>query len=146
MPVNFLRGVALYAMARSTKKRKYLRHAKKVRAKVGGWLKAGNPNVIHFYPLLCAEQAALDKKKEEAKKHYVDAIVLSARTGHIQYAALANERYADFCRNELFNEDEATFRIGEAIRYYQEWGAYSKVERLQSMEGDDRSKVTRETS
>jgi len=141
MPVNFLRGVALYAMARRTRNRKYLRHAKRVRAKIGSWLKAGNPNVSHFYPLLCAEQAALDKKKDEAKRHYHDAIVLSARTGHIQYAALANERYADFCRNELGDEEEAAFRIEEAIRYYQEWGANAKVERLQRMYGDNTNKT-----
>ncbi|CAJ1955733.1 unnamed protein product [Cylindrotheca closterium] len=132
MTINFLRGVALYAMARRTRKRKYLRPAKRVSAKIGGWLKAGNPNVCHFYPLLRAEQAAMDGKHQEAKKLYHEAIVLSARTGHIQYAALANERFADFCRHDLGDEDEATFRIGEAIQYYKEWGADAKVEKLKS--------------
>ncbi|KAL3941502.1 MAG: hypothetical protein SGBAC_004148 [Bacillariaceae sp.] len=112
MTANFMRGVALYAMARSTRKRKYLRHANRVRAKIGGWLKAGNPNVSHFYPFLSAEQAAFD--------------------GHIQYAALANERYASYCRHELGDEDESMFRIGEAIRYYKEWGADAKVAKLRS--------------
>jgi hypothetical protein len=132
MTVNMLRGVALYAMARSTRKRKYLRPAQRIRAKIVGWLKAGNPNVFHFHPMLCAEQAAIDGKHQEAKKLYHEAIVSSARTGHIQYAALANERYADYCRHELGDEDEAKFRIGEAIRYYNEWGADVKVEKLKS--------------
>ncbi|CAJ1955731.1 unnamed protein product [Cylindrotheca closterium] len=145
MPVNFLRALAMYTMARHTRKGKYLRQAKRLRDKIGGWLKAGNPNVSHFYPLLCAEQAAIDKKKEDARRHYHDAIVLSARTGHIQYAALANERYADFCRNELGDEDEASFRIEEAIRYYKEWGAHAKVERLQRIYGDSRDNRTQAT-
>lgn len=141
MPVNFMRGIALYAMARKTRMRKYRRQAKRVRDKIGGWLKAGNPNVTHFYPLLCAEQAALDRKREEAKRLYHDATVLSARTGHIQFAALANERYADFCRHELGDENEARFRIAKAIRYYQEWGAHAKVEQLQRLHGGDRTQA-----
>ena len=67
---TFHRGVALYAFARQTQKRKYKKYAKKVLKTITKWNKAGNPNVKHYYLFLSAEQAALDKKFAIAEQFY----------------------------------------------------------------------------
>jgi hypothetical protein len=45
----------------------------------------------------------------------------------MHHAALCNERYADFLLQELSDEEEAKYRMEEAIRFYEEWGAVGKV-------------------
>ena len=67
---TFHRGIALYAFARQSQKRKYKKHAKKVLKTITKWHKAGNPNVKHYYLFLSAEQAALDKKFAIAEQYY----------------------------------------------------------------------------
>mmetsp|Transcript_40364 Transcript_40364/g.97469 ORF Transcript_40364/g.97469 Transcript_40364/m.97469 type:complete len:104 (+) Transcript_40364:1084-1395(+) len=93
------------------------------------WVKNGNPNVQHYCCLLNAEKAALAKKQKAAEAFYKYAIVLAARTGYLNDAALINERYAGFMK-EVGDEDEAKYRLEEAIRFYRDWGAYAKVEQL----------------
>lgn len=132
---TFHRGVSLYAMARKLtnskqRHRQYSKPAKQIRKKVAKWVESGNPNVKHYYFLLCAEDSALNGKLRAAEAHYKEAIVTAARTGHLHHAGLFNERYADFLRNNLRDEDEATYRMKEAIRWYREWGASPKVEML----------------
>jgi predicted ATPase len=128
---TFHRAVALYAMARKTKKRKYKVQANKITKTIEKWVKCGNPNVRHYHLLLSAERAALSKKYDAAEVNYKEAIVLAARTGHMHHAALCNERYADFLLQELSDEEEAKYRMEEAIRFYEEWGAVGKVEMLE---------------
>jgi tetratricopeptide (TPR) repeat protein len=139
MMETFHRGVALYAMARRTKKRKYRKRAIRVRSTIAKWVQNGNPNVKHYHSLLNAEQAALDREYHEAEALYKEAIILAARPGYLHDAALFNERYADFLRKEghhfALAEDEIVYRIEEAIRYYKEWGAKAKVEMLQAEHG-----------
>jgi predicted ATPase len=134
MMETFHRGVALYAMARQTKKRKFVTHANRVRRTLQAWVKKGNPNVQHYYRLLCAEQAALDGRCRNAEVLYKSAIVLAGRTGHLHNAALFSERYADFLNREGSHiaraDEEAKYRIEEAIRFYNEWGAEAKVQIL----------------
>eukprot|EP00980_Cylindrotheca_fusiformis_P027511 scaffold20794_cov117-Cylindrotheca_fusiformis.AAC.3 len=129
---TFHRAVALYALARRTKKRKYKVHANKLAKRIEKWMKSGNPNVKYYYLLLSAEKAALNKKFEEAEENYKNAIVLAARTGHMHHAALCNERYADFLLEEKDDELEAKYRVSEAIRFYEAWGAVGKVERMKT--------------
>jgi len=125
------RGVALYARALHTKKMKYKKHANNVRGTVKKWMVNGNPNVKHYYCFLSAEQAALDKKYEAAGSLYKEAILLSTRTGHLHNTALFNERYANFLLEEMSDKDEANYRMEEAIRFYNLWGADAKVHALQ---------------
>ncbi|KAL3928248.1 MAG: hypothetical protein SGBAC_012732, partial [Bacillariaceae sp.] len=127
-PANFLgiieafhRGVALYAMARKTKKKKYRAAGAKIRKRVQAWTEAGNASVTHYQLLLNAEHASLDDKNDEARKLYLDAITFAARTGQLHHAALCNERYADFLTDHSPDEEEAKYRLTEAIRYYKEW-------------------------
>jgi predicted ATPase len=127
MMETFHRGLALYVMARKTKKRKYKKPAKQIRKLIKTWIQRGNPNVKQYYLLLSAEHAALRKEYKDANVLYQKAIVLAGRTGHLHHAALFNERYAEFLLEELSDEEEALYRIEEAIRFYREWGAIRKV-------------------
>lgn len=130
---TFHRGVALYAMARRTKKRKFKEPAKKIRMTITKWVEKGNPNVKHYRLFLDAEHAALKKEHDKAEKLYRKAIVYAAKTGHLHDAALFNERYADFLVEEgVSNTDEAEYRIREAIRFYRYWGADRKAKLLEA--------------
>ena len=145
MMETFHRGVALYAMARKNnysttkKKRIYTKNAKRILKTFDQWIKRGNPNVQHYHCLLAAEHAALEGRHEKAEVLYKDAIILAARPGHIHDAALFNERFADYLlvrkasigNDSVRFKEEAQYRLGEAIRYYNEWGATVKVQMLE---------------
>ncbi|CAJ1947727.1 unnamed protein product [Cylindrotheca closterium] len=139
-PANFLgmietfhRGVALYAMARKTKKKRFKAAGTKIRKQVQAWTEAGNASITHYQLLLNAEHVSLDDRNDEARKLYLDAITFAARTGQLHHAALCNERYADFLTHHSPDEEEAKYRLSEAIRYYKEWGAMGKAELLEKM-------------
>jgi hypothetical protein len=127
---NFMRGISLFHMARSTKKAKYKKHAKLVLAKVRKWVEKGNPNVVHHEALLEAEMAALRGKKYNARKQYEIATVLASRQGFIHDAAMANERYGEFLLNDMLDREEAAYRLEEAVKLYKEWGAHAKADIL----------------
>jgi predicted ATPase len=132
----FCRAMSLFALARRTKwylqRQKYQRHAKRAASVIKRWAQKGNPNLRHLDMLLDAEAAALRGDKAQAKKFYESAVVRAARGGFLHHAALANERYGDFLWQDMSrdNEDEARFRLDEAIRFYTEWGAETKPDRI----------------
>lgn len=126
----FHRAVALFAMARKTRESKYTRPANRLRNKIAKWAKHGNPNVVHYDCFLQAEHAALKGKYKDAKGKYEEAIKTAARTGHLHHAGLFNERYADLLHNDIGDDEESAYRLMEAIRWYGEWGAASKVKML----------------
>jgi len=127
---TFHRAVALYAMARRTKKRKYRKRAVALRKRIEDWQDEGNPNIKHYDIFLNAEQAALDNRNELAETRYRRAVVYAARTGHLHHTALFNERYAEFLKNVKGDEYEARHRTNEAVRFYREWGAFVKATEL----------------
>eukprot|EP00980_Cylindrotheca_fusiformis_P012096 scaffold2923_cov121-Cylindrotheca_fusiformis.AAC.6 len=129
---TFHRAVALFAMARCTRKRKYRSQADKLASRIAGWVRSGNPNIRHYQASMKAEQAALSKKYDLAEENYKNVIVLAAKTGHMHHAALINERYAEFLGEESSDEEESKHRFGEAIRFYEEWEAFGKVEMLKN--------------
>ena len=131
MMETFHRGVALYAMARRTKKRKYKTHAKRIRKTIKTWMRKGNPNVEHYLLFLNAEQAAINKDFKSANESYKRSIALAARTGNLHHAGLLNERYAEFLLRDMKDEKEACYRLQEAIRFYKEWGAEKKAQILE---------------
>lgn len=133
---SFLMGVALFAMARKTRRRRYRKPATKILKFITKVMKQGNPNVQHYLTLLNAEQAALNKDKKQAEKLYQESIVYAAKTGQLSHAALSNERYSDYLLHECHDLQEATYRLDEAIRYYQDWGAQAKVVLLQRSNHD----------
>ena len=126
----FARGICLYAMARQTGERNFIRHANKARSTIRDWAKKGNPNVVHMLKLLDAEKAALNKgDKELAKKQYNEAVTLAVRGGFVQDAALAHERHADFLFG-LLDYEGALYYMKQATKYYSRWGADQKVQML----------------
>jgi hypothetical protein len=130
---TFHRGVALYIMARKTKKRKYKTHASKIRKTVKTWVKAGNPNVEHYDLLLDAEHAALNKSSYDcAEKLYLEAIELASRMGYLHHAGLFNERFADFLHHKRRDAEKSVHFLNEAIRFFEQWGATKKVKMLKN--------------
>lgn len=128
---TFHRGIAWYSMARCKGNKKYQSEANQVRRKIAKWVKAGNPNVVHYDLLLNAEQAVLDKKYVKADEFYRQAIVSAARGGHLHHAALFNERCADYRINVHKDVDNGKHYMLQAIRYYVEWGAIGKAKQLE---------------
>ncbi|CAJ1940048.1 unnamed protein product [Cylindrotheca closterium] len=131
MTEAFHRGVANYAMARRTRRKRFEEEALKARRLIASWSESGCPNVIHFHLLLNAEQAALELRDLKAEGLYKEAIMMAESAGLIHDAALFYERYADFLRQphatSADKELTAQSLIAEAIVYYDEWGAKRKV-------------------
>lgn len=119
-------------MARKTKQRKYKTGANKLQLKLEKMQKAGNPNLEHYIAFLEAEKMALAGKLNEASEQYQQAIKMASANGHLLHEALANERYSDFLSQVQKQQEEASFRMKEAIRLYEEWGAIGKTRILQA--------------
>ena len=119
MPDTFHRGISLFDTARRTRKATHKRAAKKTLSKMKKWAK-DNPNVVHTLKILEAEQFALNGNKEKACLAYERSIALSARSGMLQDAALANERSGEYLLNEIKDEDKAVHYFGKAIGYYKD--------------------------
>jgi len=126
----FHRGIALYAMAKRTKARKYRTRANRLQKRISKWAKEGNPNVKYYDLMLRAEQASLNRRYEVADGLYKEAIIHAARTGHLHHAALFHERYAEYRLKDHGDVDDGKYHLAEAVRYYSEWGAVGKAEVL----------------
>jgi hypothetical protein len=121
----FFRAVSLYEMAgkNSHKTRKYLHHAIKAHTVLSTYVKKGNPNLHHMKQLLDAKKASLNPKKFHiAMSNFEGAAVMASRAGFLHDAALINERFSVFLLNCMKDEENAAFRMHQAIRLYHEWG------------------------
>jgi hypothetical protein len=129
--IPFTGGLACFAMARRTGKKKYKLFGLKCWKLLKTWASKGDPNVLAQEALLEAEAKALSKKKRmRALKNFEVAILYAGRRGLIHVQALANERFSHYF-SDVGYMDEAKYRMNEAIKLYTEWGAYSKAESLQ---------------
>lgn len=124
------RGVSLFALARKTGKRRYLRLAKKCLSRIKGWCQQGCINAMHFERLLQAELSVCKGKKEAAKNYFELASVLASRGGFIQDYAFVNERFGEFLLNDMNDSENATFVLKEAVKLFDEWGAHAKADQL----------------
>ncbi|KAL3924627.1 MAG: hypothetical protein SGILL_000928 [Bacillariaceae sp.] len=127
------RAICVYGAAVSeTKqnKKNYLQAAERIRKRLKAFVQRGGVNFLHHLYLLDAEDAALRRKDAVAKKAYEDSIQAGARSGFIQDAGLANERYALYLASRK-DIQAARDRYNESIKYYTEWGAHHKVALLQ---------------
>ena len=129
----FYRGLSLYAMARRTRKRRFIKEAGRQHRRLKGFVKKGNVNLLHLESILDAEAAALRRDYRQAKKLWETAIMLSR--GYLQHTALAAERYGEFLLHEMGDLFGAAFQIGKAITYYREWGCI-KADRLEAQYGE----------
>lgn len=92
--------------------------------------------MVHQLKLLDAEHFALHKKPvDDTKMLYCEGVRLSIRAGFIQDAALTSERFAEYLL-EVKDVDGASYQMGEAVRYYREWGALRKVSMLEEKYAD----------
>lgn len=137
VPVDhFFGAISLFSMARVTKQQSFKTQALKVAATIKSWVKKGNPNVRHFDAILDAEKSALEGRVRSARKHYQEAIVMSARCGFVHHAALANERYGEFALHVMKDREEASYRFQQAIKYYADWGSRTKIDMLRQEHSD----------
>ena len=127
---NFYRGIAFFAMARQTNARKYRTRAIKISRKMSKWAKTGSPQSNLYDMVLRAELAVVEKKFDKADHLFKASLVYAAKTGHLHHAALCNERYADYRLNVKQDADDAKYYLGEAAKYYSEWGAMGKAAKL----------------
>jgi hypothetical protein len=78
---------------------------------------------------LDAELEALKGDHYAASKSYEVAILYAGRRGLTQDRALAHERYGEhLARLGQDRGQDAEFQIAEAVKLYEEWGAYAKVQ------------------
>ena len=129
---RFRCAVCCLAMARATNQRKYLKYGKYLTRVIKGWVEKGNPNVTHYESLLDAQLALVAKRYHVAKKHYETAALLAARNGYNHDQALINELYAEFLYTQMGDRSEAEYRMSEAVKLYDEWGAAAKVKQLRN--------------
>ena len=126
-------GVCCYAAAMRSndrrKKRQYRQMADQIRKEAESYVKKGCVNVVHILTLLNAENFALTRKPKQAEECYKRAALEAARGGYLYSAAVANERYADYLI-EKNNEAEAVYRLTQAKKFYEEWGAKQVVKRV----------------
>ncbi|KAL3937797.1 MAG: hypothetical protein SGBAC_007162 [Bacillariaceae sp.] len=128
---KFHRGVALYALARQRRKRRYRKRAFKIRGEVKQWVEDGNPNVEHYDLLLDAEHASLNRRTyDEADAFYQKAIKAAAALKHLMHQGLFHERYAHFLLQIQWDKAGSIHQLSESIRHYEEWGAVGKVLQL----------------
>lgn len=129
----FHRCLCLYGMARenNNKKKQYMAQANQIYKALTKSLKKKNPNILHYVSLMNAEKAALKQKKskKDVIKLYNGAIRISARSGYVHDAALAQERFADFLLS-VGDVNEARYHIEGAIKRYTVWGALGIVKHL----------------
>ncbi|CAB9514201.1 Transcriptional regulator [Seminavis robusta] len=127
----FYRAISLFHVARDTKKKKFLKLAKKQRAIIKKLAKSGNPNVSHYECILDAESAAISGRADKVEELYQKGVVMAARSGFLMDAALGSERCAEFLLSQKNDQGGGAFRMKEAVRYYTEWGAHRKVQELE---------------
>jgi hypothetical protein len=133
------RGVSSFAAYRKTKKKGYLKMGMRMRSKMRSWLSKGNPNVLHLASFLDAEYHASKGKLGTAIKHFESAVLMSACGGLLFDAVFVSERFGElYLEND--DEENASFRLKQAIRYYKDVDAYGKVDDLEIKYGHLMSK------
>lgn len=135
----FSSGLSGFVAFRKTRKRKYKRLGKKMRQKMKGIIKKGNPNFHHEAMILDAEYFFVQGRANDAIRLYEKAIVFCARGGFLMHAGVAAERLGNYCFErdqsdaaaEKGRQSDALFRLEQAIQFYRAWGAHRKVGLLQ---------------
>jgi hypothetical protein len=135
-PAIFQSGLCCYATCSAKAAppkllKKYLRTAKKCRAKLREWQEKGNPNWGHYLAILDAEHCIWKGQHESAIKHYAIAIALAQSRNYIQDEALTHERLADhLMTGDSFRRSSAEQCMRKAIELTEQWGASIKAREL----------------
>ena len=129
------KGISSAIAARATGNRAYRKNAQAIHRRLKNWIEKGNPNVAHLDAFMDAQFATLAGKKFAAIKSFQVSIVIAARGGLLFDAALFSECFGQYLL-EIGDDDEAAFRLREAIKYYSEFGALRKTNQLQQKYSD----------
>lgn len=127
--------LALYTETSQTEKRRYLRKVAKNQKKMKKWAHHAPTNCLHKYHLVEAVRNRVLEKIEPAMDHFDTAISLAGENKFIQEKALANELAAHF----YFSRSKpkiAQIYLKEAHKSYLEWGAFAKVNHIESLYPD----------
>jgi predicted ATPase len=128
-----VRGLSCFVMARKSGKKAYLKEAKRLRLFVKDWVKQGNPNVVHYDALLDAEwDAVRQKKSSNVLAKYERAVSVATRGYFLHDAALFNECWALYALWTLNDKNEATYRLQQAVQLYKDWGAWARVQKMET--------------
>mmetsp|Transcript_29760 Transcript_29760/g.72055 ORF Transcript_29760/g.72055 Transcript_29760/m.72055 type:complete len:1267 (+) Transcript_29760:104-3904(+) len=135
-------AVCCYASARQLRKSKYQHYGDKFRSRFQSMAKQGFMNHAIMLQVLDGEFHACRGKTAAAKASFEKAIVSNAKAGFIHNAALSSERYGLFLleidtkQGGSENTMEAAYRLKEAIKYYEAWGAMKKVKLMKTLHDD----------
>ena len=109
----------------------YLPEILSYQEKIKQWADYSPDNYLHKYELVSAEIARVSGKYEQAGKHYDRAITAATKAGYMHEAALAEELTGEF----YLSQDKtkiAGYYLTDAYYRYVSWGAWAKVQNLQS--------------
>ena len=133
---TFFSGVSCFAAAREAEDAEYAKLGRQIRKKIKGWVAMGNPNCKYYDMLLEAEFLVYKGQHKTAIKQFEAAFMFAARSGYQHDAAFAAQRLGDFYLNVMDDQEEATYRLGEAIKYWKGWGAHAIVSSIQARYSD----------
>lgn len=74
--------------------------------------------------------AEIKSRPKEAEMFFKEAVLFAGRRGFTNDQALANERMSEFFLRQGLHDD-AKYHLYEAVKLYQQWGAFAKCEILQ---------------
>lgn len=130
IPLYFHMALSCQLLTWQTGKKKYAIIARKIcKKKLSFYVKNGNPNVSHYELLVKAEMALDAGKVLVAKGFYDSAILFVQRRGFTNDLGLAHELKGKAMLHDG-DVDDATYHLGLAARFYQDWGAPAKAAQL----------------
>jgi hypothetical protein len=125
-----LAAAVLAGAARGTEQRRYRRMLQQSLRRMQRWAKTG-PDFVHMALLLEAERMRLAGDTRRARSLYERSAQRAQQQDFVNCAAIAHERLARMLI-DLHRRTEASVAFAHSIALYGEWGALSKVARLEA--------------
>lgn len=128
----FVSTIACVETYRRTRSVAYLKQAKRMRKFIVRRAKQGSPNIQHWVALIDAEFHALRGRCSAAENCFGRALDIAEGGGFVLDSILVNERWANFCWDNVADEEEAQYRLKKALRLCSDIGAIGKSQRLKT--------------
>ena len=122
---------AIYTRASAIEQVRYRKRLETNQQQMQQWAANCPANFEHKYLSIEAEIARINNRHWSARELYDRAIAAASEAGFTQNEAIANELAAKFWL-ETGKEDFARIYLQQAYYCYQQWGAKSKIEDLQT--------------
>mmetsp|Transcript_56677 Transcript_56677/g.137784 ORF Transcript_56677/g.137784 Transcript_56677/m.137784 type:complete len:1013 (-) Transcript_56677:2372-5410(-) len=130
----YFKGLVAFALARKTKKRKYVRAGANALRTLEKWFTNGAVSCHHLVLALKAEQESVDpskkRKSEDIRESYDKAIVVCAKLGFLYDHAILNERAGMF-HLDIDEFSYASTYLERALYLFSDWGAHSKNRQME---------------